>query len=108
MKAAVYNFLSALSAVAGVVLILALREALTSAEISTILLVGAGSFLFVALSELIPEALDVHPGARAGGKRRVLHSQVRKLGSFTLGALLNGIPLIFDQHCDAGHGGHDH
>lgn len=92
---------------AGVILILALREALTSAEISSILLVGAGSFLFVALAELIPEALEVHPTAKLGGRRKVLHSQMLKLASFTLGALVNGIPLIFDQHCDAGHG-HDH
>ena len=108
MKAAVYNFISALSAVAGVVLILALRDALTSTQISSILLVGAGSFLFVALSELIPEALEVLPAARAGGKRGVLGSQARKLASFMVGALIVGIPLIFDQHCDAGHDGHNH
>lgn len=108
VKAGVYNFVSALSALAGVILILALDEALTSAEISTILLVGAGSFLFVALSELIPEALEIQPGAREGGKRGMLSSQVRKLATFTLGAILIGIPLIFDQHCEDGHAGHHH
>ncbi|CAM9243406.1 unnamed protein product [Laminaria digitata] len=107
-QAAVYNFISAISAVAGVVLILALRDALTSTQISSILLVGAGSFLFVALSELIPEALEVLPAARAGGKRGVLGSQARKLASFMVGALIVGIPLLFDQHCDAGHDGHNH
>ena len=108
MKAAVYNLISALSAVFGVILILALRDDLTSAQVSTILLIGAGSFVFVALSELVPEALEVHPAAAAGGKREVVGSQVRKLASFMVGALIVGIPLIFDQHCDAGHVGHDH
>eukprot|EP00904_Undaria_pinnatifida_P003480 jgi/Undpi1/13132/HiC_scaffold_8.g02794.m1 len=107
-QAAVYNLISALSAVFGVILILALRDDLTSAQVSTILLIGAGSFVFVALSELVPEALEVHPEAAARGKREVVGSQVRKLASFMVGALIVGIPLIFDQHCDAGHVGHDH
>ena len=92
----------------GAILILALRDDLTSAQVSTILLIGAGSFVFVALSELVPEALEVRPDARAGVERGVVGSQVRKLASFMVGALIVGIPLIFDQHCDAGHAGHDH
>ncbi|CAM9220380.1 unnamed protein product, partial [Hapterophycus canaliculatus] len=56
-QAFAYNFLSALSAVLGTIMVLALGSALTDAQISIVLLVGAGSFIFIALTELLPEAL---------------------------------------------------
>lgn len=107
-QAFAYNFLSAMSAVAGTIVIMALSDTLNDAQISIILLVGAGAFIFIALSELLPDALSVVPGAskrRGGGG--VMCSQLHKLSSFVLGALLIGIPLIFDEHCGSGHD-HDH
>lgn len=96
--------MSALSAVLGVIIILAFSSALTDAQVSVIILLGAGSFVFIGLSELLPGALAA---SHDGGKRAVQCSQFRKLVSFTVGALLIGGPLVFDQHCEAG-GGHDH
>lgn len=120
-QAFLYNFVSALTAIFGTVLMLALRDTLTAAQISFTLLLGAGSFIFIALTELVPEALVVSTAATAGGVaavgprngqpksgRSVRTSQARKLASFAAGAAIIGIPLIFDQHCDAGHEGHDH
>lgn len=102
-QAFAYNFLSAMSAILGTIIILALGGEMTGADISVILLIGAGSFIFIALAELMPEALRVNSSLASGA---VLPSQARKLLSFLLGALLIGIPLIFDQHCAAD--GHDH
>lgn len=101
-----YNFLSALSAVLGTIVILSLGDKLTEAQTAIILLIGAGSFIFIALSELLPEALAVAGAASERGSFSVTLSQLRKLVSFFLGALLIGIPLVFDQHCSAD--GHDH
>lgn len=108
MQAFAFNFLSALSAVLGAIVIMALGDSLSNAQVSIILLVGAGSFIFISLAELIPEALPVSAAARKRGGNAVVWSQVFKLASFVLGALLIGIPLIFDEHCSAGHEGHDH
>lgn len=105
-QAFAYNFLSALSAVLGTIIILALGGSMTGADISVILLIGAGSFIFIALAELLPEAMMVSHAMSERGSSAVLWSQARKLLSFLLGALLIGIPLIFDQHCEAD--GHDH
>ncbi|CAM9583299.1 unnamed protein product, partial [Hapterophycus canaliculatus] len=107
-QAFAYNFLSALSAVLGTIIILALGSSLSDAQVSIILLLGAGSFIFIALSELLPDALNVTTGTSELGGSAVRNSQLLKLGSFTVGALLIGIPLIFDQHCGSGHDGHDH
>ena len=93
-----YNFISALSAVLGTVLILELREALTSAGVSYILLVGGGTFLFIALAELIPEALTV--SGTGAEKHAGLMPPIRKLLTFLLGAVIIGIPLIFDKECE--------
>ncbi|CAN0339026.1 unnamed protein product, partial [Ascophyllum nodosum] len=106
MQAIVFNLISALSAVLGAVIILALREALTTADVSYILLVGAGSFFFIALAELIPEGLVPPPLAKT--RQLISRSQALKLLTFLAGALIIGIPLIFDQHCEDGHHGHDH
>lgn len=105
-QAFAYNFLSALSAVLGTIIILALGGSMTAADISVILLIGAGSFIFIALAELLPEAMMVSQRFSEKGSSAVLWSQARKLLSFVLGALLVGIPLMFDQHCEAD--GHDH
>lgn len=72
---------------------------MTSEQISVILLLGAGAFIFIALSEL-PEALGVSDGTSKRGGKAVTCLQGRKLASFLLGALL------IDQHCEAD--GHDH
>ncbi|CAN0447449.1 unnamed protein product [Ascophyllum nodosum] len=106
MQAFVFNFISALSAVIGVVIILALCEAITTANVSYILLVGAGLFFFIVLAELIPEGLVPPPWAMT--RQLILRSQTLKLLTFLAGALIIGIPLIFDQHCEDGHHGHDH
>lgn len=136
-QAAVFNFLSALSAVLGVIIILSLRDSLSDGDVAMLLLFGGGSFIFIALSELTPGALaaapaSIHAGrddlagasggmsntAGAGGvldasavKPEPLRtvsrfSQFKKVVAFVLGALLVGIPLIWDQHCEAD--GHDH
>ncbi|CAN0468168.1 unnamed protein product, partial [Hapterophycus canaliculatus] len=107
-QAFLYNFLSALSAVLGTAIILALGSSLSDAQVSIVLLLGAGSFIFIALSELLPEALSVSAAARERGGLAAARAQLLKLGSFVVGALLIGVPLIFDQHCSAGHDGHDH
>lgn len=106
-QAFVYNFLSALSAVLGTVIILALEDTLSEKNIAIILLVGAGSFIFIALSELLPGALQVAALVAKKGGGAVARSQVLKLGSLLVGAIVIGIPLLFDEHCGTGHD-HDH
>ncbi|CAN0484290.1 unnamed protein product [Ectocarpus sp. 12 AP-2014] len=105
-QAFLFNFLSALTCVLGAVVILSLRSELSDADVSVILLLGSGSFIFIALTELLPGALEVTKAEsdRAGGA--VTCNQVKKLGSFLLGAALIGGALIFDQHCEGE--GHDH
>lgn len=93
-----YNFLSALSAVAGVVMILGLRGEMTPADVAFMLLVGGGSFMFIALAELLPEALVEEKG---GAPSPVL--KIRKVVSFGAGVLLIGIPLMWDRHCEGSH-----
>lgn len=100
-----YNLLSALSAVWGTILVLALRGELTTAETSILLLLGGGWFICISLSELVPEALAAGKTTSTVPTRMV---QVQKMASFVLGALLIGIPLIWDQHCESAHSGHDH
>lgn len=104
-QAFVFNFVSALSAVLGVVVVLALRGELTSADVSFILLIGGGTFLFIGLSELIPEGLASHSRSP---KKANFFSSTMKLLSFVVGALIIGIPLLFDEHCEEGHTGHNH
>lgn len=105
-QAFAYNFLSALSAVLGTIIILALGGEMSASDISIILLIGAGSFIFIALAELMPEAMAVTRATSQQGGNAVVLSQGRKLATFVLGGILVGIPLIFDQHCEAD--GHDH
>ncbi|CAN0309893.1 unnamed protein product, partial [Ectocarpus sp. 8 AP-2014] len=105
-QAFLFNFLSALTCVLGAIVILSLRSELSDADISVILLLGSGSFIFIALTELLPGALEVTKAEsdKAGGA--VTCNQMKKLGSFLLGAALIGGALIFDQHCEGE--GHDH
>lgn len=107
-QAFAYNFLSALSAVLGTIIVLSLGETLTDAEISIILLLGAGSFIFIALAELVPEALLLANAVSKGRRRAVVVSQLRKLGSFLLGGVLIGMPFLFDQQCAVSGDGHGH
>lgn len=87
--------------------ILVLRDALTTAKVSFIILLSAGSFIFIALSELIPEALIRPLGATGVGEgKHAVQGDMRKILSFVAGAVVIGIPLIFDQHCEPN--GHDH
>ncbi|CAN0433716.1 unnamed protein product, partial [Ascophyllum nodosum] len=55
MQALFFNFISAISAILGAIFILLLSESLTSADVSYILLVGAGTFVFIGLADLIPK-----------------------------------------------------
>lgn len=89
----------------GVVVVLALRGELTSADVSFILLIGGGTFLFIGLAELIPEGLASHPGSQKKGS---FFPPMLKLVSFVCGALIIGIPLLFDEHCEEGETGHSH
>lgn len=107
-----YNFLSALFTVFGVVLTFSLREVITAAAISYLLLIGSGTFIFVGLSELVPDALKDGGATWAiAGKtedRHYLHRrmQARKALAFAVGAGLLGLPLLAHTHCgaDEGHG----
>lgn len=87
--------------------ILALRESLSSADVSYILFVGSGTFIFIALGELIPEGFK-DPPSTAGATGSAWRTQIFKLLSFFLGAAIIGVSLIFDEHCDAGDHAHDH
>eukprot|EP00752_Nemacystus_decipiens_P008755 g7814.t1 len=134
-QALLYNFFSALFAVFGVVLTFSLRDLITQTAISYLLLLGAGTFVFVGLSELVPHALSSGGSSRSGSssaaaaldgtaggdddagqkqtkkQRKALHrsSQARKALAFTVGAVLLGLPLLSHRHCDAGGDhGHDH
>ena len=118
-------------AVFGVVLTFTLRDLITQTAISYLLLLGAGMFIFVGLSELVPDALSssssssgsssrsssataaargsVAGSAFLGGdadektKRKRLHrrSQAKKALAFTVGAVLLGLPLLKHRHCEA-------
>ncbi|CAM9369523.1 unnamed protein product [Ectocarpus sp. 12 AP-2014] len=103
-QALTWNLVSGIPAILGAVLILALGDQFTNFQIAIILLLGAGSFIFIGLTELLPEALS----STVDGKG--LGDSLRKLGSFVFGALIIGIPLMFHAHCHAGEGheGHDH
>lgn len=80
-------------------IILALRETLTNVQVSFILLIGGGTFVFMALAELLPDALA--STGKVENKRNALISQMYKLLAFVAGAIIIGIPLLFDQHCEA-------
>lgn len=100
------------------IIVLGLRDSLSSAQISFILLVGSGSFIFIGLAELLPQALGVSssPSGGAGenkvtaskAKKGLVLKQMCKIVSFAAGAVLIGIPLMFDQHCEDAHSGHNH
>eukprot|EP00903_Cladosiphon_okamuranus_P011545 g10869.t1 len=106
MQAFAFNLMSAMSAVLGVIIILALSDSLSNAQVSVIVLLGAGSFVYIGMVELLPAAL----GARNNGdKRAVQWAAFKKLFAFIVGAVLIGGPLVFDKHCEAdGHHHHDH
>ncbi|CAM9420222.1 unnamed protein product [Scytosiphon promiscuus] len=124
-QALLYNFFSALFAVLGVLLTFSLRDLISSTLISYLLLLGAGTFIFVGLAEIVPDAVsfsataattppanrerfgdDADRHANGGSHRR---AQVRKALAFTVGAVLLGLPLLFHKHCDAdGTHGHEH
>lgn len=102
-----YNFISALTAILGAVIVLALGDTLNDLHISIILLIGAGTFVFIGLTELLPDALKVTDAVRARGRSAVMKNQLLKLASFLFGAIVIGVPLMFDEHCGDGHD-HDH
>lgn len=125
IQALLYNFFSALFAVFGVVLTFSLRDLITTTAISYLLLLGAGTFIFVGLSELVPDALSsgsttargsaegtaANSDANEKKKSKSLHrrAQSRKALAFTVGAVLLGLPLLTHRHCEAdGDHGHDH
>lgn len=103
-QAFTWNLVSGIPAIMGAVLILALDDQFTNFQIAIILLLGAGSFILIGLTELLPDALS----STTDGKG--LGDSLRKLGSFLFGALIIGIPLAFHAHChaDEGHENHDH
>lgn len=111
------------------VLTFSLRDVITQTAISYLLLVGAGTFIFVGLSELVPDALSSSSSGTATAargsaegtatgcdpaekkQRKSLHrrSQAKKALAFTMGAVLLGLPLLAHRHCDAdGDHGHAH
>ena len=87
----------------GVVITLALRNVITDTTVAYLLLLGAGTFLFVALSELLPDGLETV--SEKGSRRR---TQLHQVMSFTFGAVLLGIPLLVHQHCEAEGEEHHH
>lgn len=95
--------MSALFAVVGVVITLSLRDLMTSTAIGYLLLLGAGTFIFVGLSELIPGALDA-----TAGKTSRLCKQLKKAVAFTEGSVLLGLPLIWHKRCESEHSEHNH
>lgn len=98
-----YNFISALTAVLGVVLTLGLRDVITDTIVAYLLLLGAGTFIFVGLAELLPDGLET---MHEKGLRR--RTQLNQVMSFTFGAVLLGIPLLVHQHCEADGEAHNH
>ncbi|CAM9308719.1 unnamed protein product [Discosporangium mesarthrocarpum] len=99
-QAFVFNLLSSLPALLGVIIVLAVKDQITSEHLGVVLLLGAGIFVWVALAELLPAGLTDRAPGRKG--------QLRAVVAFMLGCLLLGIPLIFDQHCEAGGHAHHH
>lgn len=126
LQALLYNFFSALFAVLGVLLTFSLRDFISSTLISYLLLLGAGTFIFVGLSEIVPDAVSFSAAAtttssanrerrdvgtdRHAKRRLRRRAQARKAIAFTVGAVLLGLPLLFHKHCgvDGDHGDHDH
>lgn len=102
LQALFWNLLSGIPAIVGAVLILALGDLFTNFQIAIIFLLGAGSFILIGLTELLPEALS---STKSG-----LGESAKKLASFAFGGLIIGIPLMFHAHCHPGEGheGHDH
>lgn len=84
-KALLYNFLSALAAVAGAIIVLAFTSSLTEPPASLLAFAGA-SFVYVALSDLVPQ----------------LHKEQSKVKSlfqfiwFLLGAGIMGLLLLVE------------
>lgn len=88
-------------------MIMALGDRLSDTALSFVLLIAAGNFIFIALTELLPGALECHTGKHDKGRR--LRRQGVKLVLFVGGCLILGIPLSFDQHCESGGDGtHSH
>ncbi|CAM9241317.1 unnamed protein product [Pylaiella littoralis] len=88
-QALLYNFLSALFNVLGVVLTFSLREVITAAAISYLLLIGSGTFIFVGLSELVPDALS------SGGSSAAISGTDATTAAFAA----DGSPFTASHNC---------
>jgi zinc and cadmium transporter len=81
-KALVYNFVSALTAILGAIVVLVLATSLEGITIP-LLAISAASFIYIALSDLIPE-LNREPGA----KKSVIQLFWMIIGILIMAALL--------------------
>lgn len=89
-RALAFNFISGLTVFVGA--ILALRAQPSPMAIGIVLAVGAGVYLYTALSECVPRLLGVEQiGPRIAG-----------LASFIIGATAVGLVLLNHEHCELG------
>lgn len=97
-QAAFYNFLSALSALLGVIIVLSVED-ISNASLGFLLAVNAGIFTYVGAVEMVPTFL---------GSKRPMNEILILLALFILGLIVIGLTgLAPHLHCDAG-GEHDH
>ncbi|KAL9139520.1 Zinc transporter ZIP12 [Amphidinium carterae] len=94
--AAIFNFLSGLSALLGA--IIAYETEVSSQTEGLTLAFGGGVYIFVALTELGPAFF-------LEAENKSIVASLARLGLFALGATLIGLVLLDHEHCIAGGGG---
>lgn len=101
--ALLWNFLSSLSAVIGVCIVLSLGTDISQSTLGLMLIFGSGFLLYVSMSQLIPllKEDESSPGRKAA-----------RFALALVGVGLVGVLSIFHEHCEAAsggdHEGHDH
>mmetsp|Transcript_27545 Transcript_27545/g.36119 ORF Transcript_27545/g.36119 Transcript_27545/m.36119 type:complete len:549 (+) Transcript_27545:185-1831(+) len=98
-QAVLFNFVSGLSSFLGAIILLAASTSMTKEHLGYLLLGGAGIFLFIGATELLPQMLE-------NSKQKKVF--IMQLLAFALGAVVVSLPLLHHVHCDSGAFGHDH
>ncbi|CAK9038195.1 Zinc transporter ZIP10 (Solute carrier family 39 member 10) (Zrt- and Irt-like protein 10) (ZIP-10), partial [Durusdinium trenchii] len=92
-QALLFNFLSSLLAVLGVIIALAVSGEVSTETQGLLLCYGSGYLAFVALATLTPRVFN-------DDKK----TNLTRFGLFVLGAILIGLTNLYHEHCEAAHG----
>ena len=98
LKALALNFVSGLSVILGVIIVLA-QGAEDNFSNGMLLAFGGGIYVHIGAAECM---------SRCAAVARTLLLRLMAIGIFIIGAIVIGVVLVSHEHCVAGGGGHDH